>query len=165
MNVESLPVAVIGAGPVGLAAAAHLVERELPFVVVEAGEAVGASVREWGHVRLFSPWEFEVDPTAERLLEPTGWQRPPGDELPTGHELVERYLEPLAALPAIAPQLRFGTRVVGVARRGFDKMKTNGRDGAPFVLRLRGRDGREEELPARAVVDASGTWSAPNPLG
>src|SRR5215216_3143239 len=50
-----LPVAVIGAGPVGLAAAAHLIERGIRPLVFEAGAAVGASIREWGHVRVFSP--------------------------------------------------------------------------------------------------------------
>lgn len=52
----TLPIAIIGAGPVGLAAAAHLVERRLPFVALEAGADAGAAVRQWGHVRLFSPW-------------------------------------------------------------------------------------------------------------
>ncbi|WP_372339061.1 FAD-dependent oxidoreductase, partial [Actinoplanes sp. RD1] len=52
------PVVVIGGGPVGLAAAAHLQERGLPFVVLEAGPAAGAAIAEWGHVRLFSPWRY-----------------------------------------------------------------------------------------------------------
>ena len=59
-------VAVIGAGPVGLAAAAHLASRGIEPLVFEAGDAVGASIREWGHVRVFSPWEFNVDPAAAR---------------------------------------------------------------------------------------------------
>ena len=54
-----LPVAVVGSGPVGLAAAAHLASRRLPFVVVEVGDEVAASMRDWAHVRLFSPWRFE----------------------------------------------------------------------------------------------------------
>ena len=57
-SLTSLPVAVIGAGPVGLAAAAHLIQRGLPVKVYEAGSTVGANVRDWGHVRLFSPWEY-----------------------------------------------------------------------------------------------------------
>ena len=52
---QSLPVAVIGAGPVGLAAAAHLVERGIEPIVFEKGDRVGAAVRQWGHVRVFSP--------------------------------------------------------------------------------------------------------------
>lgn len=71
-----LPVAVIGAGPIGLAAAAHLRSRDLPVVVLEAGPRVGAAVRAWGHVRTFTPWTYVVDPVAEQLLATTGWRRP-----------------------------------------------------------------------------------------
>ena len=77
-------VAVIGAGPVGLAAAAHLLARGLQPLVFEAGDAVGASVREWGHVRVFSPWEFNTDPAAVELLERHGWTAPEPTGLPDG---------------------------------------------------------------------------------
>ena len=156
-----LPVAVIGAGPVGLAAATHLATRGLDFVVLEAGDAVAASVSDWGHVRLFSPWRYNIDPAARALLEGTGWNAPDADVLPTGGELVDRYLAPLAAHPAIAPHIRFGAAVTAVARDGFDKVRTAGREAAPFLLRL--SDG--SELLASAVIDASGTWRSPNPLG
>ncbi|WP_435867134.1 FAD-dependent oxidoreductase [Streptosporangium canum] len=61
-----LPVALIGAGPIGLAAAAHLVERGLPFILFEAGAEAGTSVRQWGHVHLFSPWRYNTDAAARR---------------------------------------------------------------------------------------------------
>ena len=61
---ESLPVAVIGAGPVGFAAAAHLHRYHQPFVVLEAGAEAGAAIRRWGHVRTFSPWRYMVDGAA-----------------------------------------------------------------------------------------------------
>ncbi|MFL5496685.1 MAG: FAD-dependent oxidoreductase [Gemmatimonadales bacterium] len=160
-----LPVAVIGAGPIGLAAAAHLVARGETPLVLEAGDAVGASVREWGHVRLFSPWKYLIDPAARRMLEATGWRAPDPERLPTGGELVHAMLEPLAALPAIAPHVRLGYRVLAITRRGMDKVKTAGRDSAPFELAVRGPDGRTKRLLARAVIDASGTWQFPNPLG
>src|SRR5215204_3040263 len=99
-------VAVIGAGPVGLAAAAHLVSRGIEPLVYEAGDAVGASIREWAHVRVFSPWEFNVDPIASELLADHGWVAPPAHAYPTGGEIVERYLEPLAAVPAIGERLQ-----------------------------------------------------------
>src|SRR5215204_211075 len=110
-DVTPLPVAVIGAGPVGLAAAAHLLSRGLEPLILEAGDRVGASVRDWAHVRVFSPWAFNVDPAAADLLEAAGWTAPPAEEYPTGGEIVERYLEPLAALPAIAGRLVLGARV------------------------------------------------------
>jgi hypothetical protein len=164
MGTSSLPVFVIGAGPVGLAAAAHLVARDLDFLVLEGGATVGAHVRSWGHVRVFSPWRYNTDPVAVALLEGTGWTAPEPDGLPTGADLVERYLEPLADHPRIAPRLRTGARVIAVARQGFDKMKTEGRAEAPFVVRVRTVDG-DEDIAARAVIDASGTYATANPLG
>jgi glycine/D-amino acid oxidase-like deaminating enzyme len=164
MPTAHLPVAVIGAGPVGLAAAAHLLSRGLEPVVFEAGGAPGASVRAWGHVRVFSPWAFDVDPVAAAMLAANGWRAPDGDGYPTGGEIVARYLEPLAALPAIAARLHLDARVAAVTRHGVDKLKDDGRDGAPFELVVEHR-GEERRHLARAVIDASGTWTRPNPLG
>jgi thioredoxin reductase len=161
----SLPIAIVGAGPVGLAAAAHLHARKLPFVVLEAGSAVGQHIRAWGHVQLFSPWRYSLDRAALALLETSGWRQPNPESFPTGRELVEQYLVPLAQHPAIAPQLRLDTRVVAITRAGMDKLKDAGRAQAPFALHLAHADGREELLLARAVIDASGTYATPNPLG
>jgi NADPH-dependent 2,4-dienoyl-CoA reductase/sulfur reductase-like enzyme len=61
-------VAVIGAGPVGLAAAAHALERGLEPIVLEMRPAVGHAVRQWSHVRMFSPWLYSIDGASERLL-------------------------------------------------------------------------------------------------
>ena len=159
-----LPVAVLGAGPVGLAAAAHLAERGIGFVVLEAGGEVGAAVRGWGQVRVFSPWRYNVDAAAGRLLEAAGWQGPDPDGLPTGHELVDEYLAPLAKLPQIAPFVRFGHRVTGIARVGVDRVRTRGRQDAPFLIRAESGEG-VVQLRARAVIDATGTWYTPNVLG
>ena len=161
---DNLPVAVIGAGPVGLAAAAHLLEQGQDPVVLEAGPSIGTSVLGWGHVRLFSPWRYVVDDAARRLLEPTGWVAPDPDAYPLGRELVDRYLAPLAATDALRGRVRLGHRVVAVVRAGFDKMKTEGREDAPFQVAIRTTAG-EDVLLAKAVVDASGTSGSPNPLG
>ncbi|MEH1100270.1 NAD(P)-binding domain-containing protein [Micromonospora sp. CPCC 205561] len=158
---DNLPVVVVGAGPVGLAAAAHLHERGLAFTVLEAGGDAGAAVREWSHVRVFSPWRYNLDAAARRLLDQAGWVAPDPDALPTGGELAADYLQPLADLPQLKPHLRYGARVTAVSRAGLDRLRTAGRDRTPFLLRL--ADG--EELLARAVVDASGTWGTPNVLG
>ncbi len=164
MNRGTLPVAVIGAGPIGLAAASHLVTRGETPLVLEAGPAAGASVLKWGHVRLFTPWRYLVDAAAASLLRRSGWETPAPESLPTGRELVEGYLTPLAALPQLQPHIRLHSRVTAVTRKGFDKMKTAGREDAPFEVTVC-VGGREQRLLARAVIDASGTYERPNPLG
>ncbi|HJV71852.1 arsenic resistance N-acetyltransferase ArsN2 [Ideonella sp.] len=159
-----LPVAVIGAGPAGLAAAARLIERGIDAIVLEAGPAVAMSFRDFGHVRLFSPWRYNIDRAIAAQLEATGWRAPPAEEVPLAREVVDRVLQPFAELPAVARMLRLNTRVLAISREGFDKVKTAGREAAPFVIRaLQG--GEPVEIRARAVIDASGTWSTPNPLG
>ena len=160
------PLVIVGAGPIGLAAAAHAVERGLPVTVLEAGPTVGAAVLEWGHVRLFSPWSELVDDAAARLLEATGWVRPAGEAAPTGREWVEAYLRPLAeALLDRGAVLRVGSEVVGLARRGRDRLVAQAREEVPFAVHVRTADGGEEVLTAAAVVDASGTWGDPAPAG
>jgi thioredoxin reductase len=162
---NALPVAVIGAGPVGLAAAAHLIRRGLPVKVYEAGATVGANVKDWGHVRLFSPWEYNTDAEARALLQPHGWQEPPGKAMPTGSDLYESYLKPLAATPEMAAVIETGVEVTAITRQGADKVLSRGRETKPFVLAVSKGNGAIRRDVARAVIDASGTWTAPNPLG
>lgn len=158
------PVAVIGAGPIGLAAAAHLRRHELTPMLIEAGPSVGHNIRQWGHVGLFSPWSMNIDDEAARLLDDAGWPRPAESRCPTGAELVHEYLQPLARLPAIAEHLYLNTRVVAVTRAGHDLMKSAGRERAPFILRVADNDG-VRELQAAAVIDATGTLQTPAGLG
>jgi hypothetical protein len=163
MSTQQLPVIVIGAGPVGLAAAAHLLERGIEPLVLEAGDAAGAAVREWSHVRLFSTWGEVVDPAAEKLLAPTGWVRPDADTYPSGGDWAERYLRPLAAV--LGDRVRLGATVTGVSRSGRDRVVDADRESRPYVVHVEHADGREERLTARAVIDASGTWATPGPAG
>ena len=165
MSANDLPVAVIGAGPIGLAAAAHLAERGIPFTVFEAGPVVGANVLDWAHVRIFTTWEQSVDTASRRLLEATGWSLPDPNALPTGEEIYRHYLKPLARHQALSPHIRTGAKVVRITRAGADKMTSKDREAKPFELRIEGRDGAQETVLARAVIDASGTWQNPNPLG
>ncbi|WP_113718287.1 FAD-dependent oxidoreductase [Arthrobacter dokdonensis] len=162
---NELPVAIIGAGPIGLAAAANVIERGLTLLIFEAGDSVGAAIRKWGHIRLFSPWRHNIDPASRRLLEPAGWTEPRLTSLPYGAELVGRYLNPLAATPATKAALHFSSTVTAVSRVGMDKTHSRGRDAQPFLVRVATVDGTVTDHQVRAVIDASGTWAQPNPLG
>jgi len=165
MSERDLPIAVIGAGPVGLAATAQLVARGLTPIVFERGPSVGASLQEWSHVRVFSPWRYNIDAAARALLEASGWTAPAEADLPTGGEIVARYLQPLAGLPLIAPHIHLGATVTAITRQGLDKVSNAGRDTAPLELRWTDADGHEQATLASAVIDASGTWTQPNPMG
>jgi len=164
-RLATLPVVIIGAGPIGLAAAANLVERGIDFTILESGHEVASAVKLWGHTRLFSPWRHLIDPASRRLLDGAGWT-PPADEgrAPTGQELVDDYLVPLSGLDQIGPRIRYGTRAVAVTREGMDRTRTARREQTPFVVRIETSGGEIEELTGRAVIDASGTYASPNPL-
>ena len=157
-------VAIIGAGPVGLAAGAHALERGLTPVIFEQGAEVAHAIRQWQHVKMFSPWEFNIDTAAEKLLNDAGWDRPDDDELPTGGELIERYIEPLGTQTALKQYIKLSARVTAISRVDFDKLKTEGREKAKFEIRYT-QDNKQRVVLADAVIDISGTWFTPNPAG
>lgn len=159
---NELPVAVIGGGPLGLAAAAHLLERGLEPVVLESGPGPASAVAEWGHVRLFSAWPELIDQASARLLDRTGGTAP-AHGYPTGAEWIERYLAPLAE--ALGDRVRYGARVTGVSRKARDRLVDADRAEQPFTIHILDDRGDESRIEARAVIDASGTWRRPNPAG
>lgn len=161
---NSLPVAIIGAGPVGLAAAAHLKVRNQPFILFEAGSSVASNILSWKHISVFSPWRYNIDKAARQLLSETYWQAPDDEGLPSGAELYHHYFKPLADLPEIKTHIHLESKVLSVGRKNMDKMKTWGREELPYVIQVL-HGNKIEQYEAKAIIDASGTWSSPNPIG
>lgn len=161
---KHLPVVIVGGGPVGLAAAAELYEKNEKFVLMEAGNGPGTNFLDYGHVRLFSPWKYNINKAAERLLNKHELPLPDPEKLPLGMDIVTEYLQPLVDLPEIKPNIFFGSRVVHISRKGFDKVKSKGRHNAPFQIMTEGTDGKRSTVEAKAVIDSTGTWSQPNTL-
>lgn len=164
MKSNRLPVVIIGGGAVGLAAAAHLIKRDQAFILFESGKTVGANILNWGHIKVFSPWKYNIDKAAEELLLQTNWQSPDKESLHTGREFFDNYLNPLASHPAIDPFIHTNSKIIAVNRKNMDKMKTNNRNEQPFVLQVQQGE-NIEFFEARAVIDASGTWQNGNPVG
>ncbi|MFJ7662155.1 FAD-dependent oxidoreductase [Lysinibacillus sp. NPDC097162] len=159
---NTLPIVIIGAGPIGLATAAHLVEQKQSFILLEAGQEIAHNIRSWGHVTLFSPWRYNINKAAKALLEHSDWVQPNLDKLPTGHELIDLYLKPLAELGQIKPNIQLNAKVVGISRQFNDKMKTKDRVNQSFNVYVEKEDDIKV-IEARAVIDATGTWGNPNP--
>ncbi len=160
-------IAILGAGPTGLEAALAAVDRGRPFTVYEAAGEVAGNVRAWGHVRLFTPWDMNVSARMAAHLAAAGLEVPAGQECPTGAELVERLLVPLAGLPEVAPHVRLGARVVGVGRQGLlkhEEIATPARAARPFRLLVETGDGEEVDS-ASVVLDCSGTYANANTIG
>lgn len=157
-------VAVLGAGPVGLDAALACVDAGLTVTVYEAGDTVGAHVRAWRHVQLFSPWAMNISSRMRAHLAP---HRTTRDECPTGAELDAQVLQPLARSRALHERIELRQRVIAIARDGLLKHEDiagAARAAAPFRLLLDTPDG-EQETFADVVMDCTGTYGTANALG
>jgi thioredoxin reductase len=160
--------AILGAGPIGLEAGLYAAALEMPFTIFERGQ-VGEHLRQWGHVRLFSPFGMNSTPLGRAQLK----KEHPGDELPadsaslTGREHRKAYLEPLAASPLFKDRIVTGTAVIQVGRRGWSKEAGAGdarRGQGPFCLLVRGPQGERLE-EADVVLDCTGTYGQHRFLG
>jgi len=105
------PVVIIGGGPIGLSAAAHLVQGDVDFLLLEMGATVGDSLLQWQHVKMFSSWSLNTDPVAVKMLSPELTDAYEAEGFPTGGELVHNYLQPLAEIPAIASRIQLNKQV------------------------------------------------------
>jgi len=157
-------IAILGAGPIGLEAALAAARRGDDFTVFESAPTVGGHVRRWGHVRTFTPWAMNVSPRMRAALP----DAPASAALPSGSELADELLEPIARLPQLAGRIQLGTRVLAVGREGLLKHEAVGdprRAARPFRLLLARPDGSEAIARADVVIDATGTYANPNRLG
>ena len=154
--------AIIGAGPIGLEAAALALELDFDVHVFERGE-VGAHALAWGHVRMFTPWRMNIGPASARLLARHGWSAPDPAAHPTGAELAERLLAPLASTLEMRTRVHTHAQVVHVSRHGARKhdRADAARAEHPFRLLVRDAGGRESFLHTHALIDASGTYGQP----
>lgn len=161
--------AILGAGPVGLEAGLYAAQLKLPFRIYDRG-AVGAHLRAWGHVRLFSPFGMNSTPLGRAAIR--GYQPrhplPADGDIVTGREHVAAYLEPLAAAPPLEGQIETETTVLAVSRAGLLKEELLGdprRAAHPFRLLLRQADGQERVEEADVILDCTGCYGNGRSLG
>jgi thioredoxin reductase len=153
-------VLVIGAGPIGVAAAIGAADRGCAVTVLEAEEP-GASLRKWGATRFFSPLSMNVSPRMQELL---GSAMPDGDALLNGAEYVERVLLPLVERAPLRGRVLSGHRVIAIGRRGLTRSDYAGhplRAERPFRVVC----SNEETYEAEVVLDASGGLTVPRSFG
>jgi len=171
MHVEPpAQIAIIGAGPVGLEAALYARYLGYKVTIFERGEKPAASVRQWGHVRLFTPFGMNASPLGVAALQAQdlGYQPPSSQEFVTGDALCERYLKPLVASDLLSGSLRLGTRVISVGRPHHRKGQAIGspaRTEHGFHILVENQSGEEEFYEADIVIDCSGTFGNANTVG
>ncbi len=158
---------IIGAGPIGLEAALYANRLGFDVLVLEKGEPAN-HIRQWGHVRLFSPFSMNHTPLGREVVLSQGRELPEGEEYITGRHYVEAYVNPLANSSQLKPLIRPHTEVLAVGRRHILKNEHIGnghRIQEPFKILVRNADGKEEYVYSDIVIDCSGSYSQPNWLG
>ena len=144
---------IIGAGPMGLALAARLMKKDIPFLVLEKGSSPGNNMRQWGHVPLFTNWAESVDPLSMELLEERGVSFHLPDSLPRGAEFAKEYLGRIAT---IIPdhQIQCKAEVSSIQYNSSSKsFEVRYEDGGDHMM-----------VRSTFLFDASGTWQSPTPL-
>ncbi len=154
-----LDLAVVGAGPCGLAVAVAAKERGLHFAILDRG-AITESLTHY-------PYYMTFFSTAERLeIGDVPFTIP--EAKPTRREALAYYRHVVAHHALAVRQYEEVTRVVRhYGPEVADKRWLEGEKGKnhdTFVLHTRTRDGREHPLRTRAVVIATGGFGEPNRL-
>ena len=155
-------VLIIGAGPIGIAAALACFRRGFETTVLERGE-IGESLRRWGPTRFFSPLGMNVPEQFRAIL---NGSYPSDDALLTGPELAV-LLESVANQVPLRGHVLTKHRVRAIGRRGLAKMDFAGhplRSERPFRVLADTPDG-ERVFESEIVLDASGGFVFPTPYG
>jgi hypothetical protein len=165
MTTKPSSIAILGAGPIGLEAALAAVQHGFDVTVYEQSHCVAAHIRDWGHVRMFSPFGMNSSERGRTALRQRGHRLPGDDDLLTGDEFCDAYLEPLSKLPELDGRIALRTSVFRIGRT--DSLKTErigdpSRAAEPFRIVLLN--------PARVaaadiVLDCTGTYGRHNWLG
>ena len=161
--------AILGAGPIGLEAALYARFLGYDVEVLEHGR-VAQQVRQWGHVRMFSPFAQNCSPLglAAIAAQDETYRPPQDDDLLTGHQWIDHYLAPLAATDLLSDHIHEHTTVVSVGRAGLLKgeLATDEERGDyPLRILVVNALGEERIVEADGVLDATGVYGQPNPLG
>ena len=118
---RQLPSLIVGAGPIGLAAAAHASSRGLPTLVLEAGPAVGVvGARVGSRPALLARGESSSTPPLRRCWCPRAGGVPTRTATPlagSGWRTTWRR-SPSALVATGQVDIRVGRRVVGIAKAG-----------------------------------------------
>jgi glycine/D-amino acid oxidase-like deaminating enzyme len=175
-------ITIVGAGPIGLECALYGARLGHEVTVLEAGE-IAHSVRSWGHVRMFSPWEMNVSALGLETLAAGGGAGAappsafPSGVCPTGREYRKRYLLPLAASEPLRGRVRTGVRVAAIGRDRLLKSEEIGtplRAERPFRILVAEDPSRGGNAAAPAperiheadvVIDASGVFTCHRWMG
>ncbi|MFP4155684.1 MAG: diguanylate cyclase [Halothiobacillaceae bacterium] len=159
-----LDLLIVGAGPLGVEAAAYARRLGLDAVIVERGDRVGAGMRRCVHARMFSPWQYNHSPLGIDWLRQDGrYVSPEGIE--RWRDYLTNYLEPLAEVAGL--EIRFGLTVRRIGRAGLARTDMIGSTRAqyPFKVLVRDAAGHEDYLYAWRVIDASGVMGQPLSIG
>ncbi len=148
---------IVGAGPIGLHAALRATSHGFNVTVLERAE-IGAAVRKWAHVRLFTPFSMNSTAAGRRIAAASG-RLPSDDALLTGEEYLERYLSPLAASTSLVPNIQTFREVIAVSRQAYGKSHAPGkpeRSNSPFRLLIRRPDNSEIVMESEVLIDCTG---------
>lgn len=175
---------IVGGGPIGLEMALAAVQsKKWDVTIAERGSELCANVVAWEHVKLFSAWKLNISETGKAALISSGATIPECKEMgeetdadyPTGKELLDRYLRPLAKYVTGSGRCKvmLETEVVSIGKSSQllkGDMGKSRRKAAPFrtlvTTQAVSANGRKEEMIiSDAVVDASGTYGNGNWLG